>query len=54
MAALGLAVLFGGLYRVLSRSSSLGKGSNLTKMTEALHVTTAIRSGASLVHGVQM
>ncbi|MBU1343142.1 MAG: arsenosugar biosynthesis-associated peroxidase-like protein, partial [Proteobacteria bacterium] len=32
----------------------LGKGSNLTEMTEALHVATAIRGGASLVHGVQM
>ena len=32
----------------------LEKGSNLDEMTEALHVTTAIRGGASLVHGVQM
>ena len=32
----------------------LEKGSNLTEMTEALHVSTAIRGGASLVHGVQM
>ncbi len=32
----------------------LEKGSNLTEMTEALHVVTAIRGGASLVHGVQM
>ena len=32
----------------------LDKGSNLAEMTEALHVTTAIRGGASLVHGVQM
>ncbi len=32
----------------------LEKGSNLAEMTEALHVTTAIRGGASLVHGVQM
>lgn len=32
----------------------LEKGSNLTEMTEALHVATAIRGGASLVHGVQM
>ncbi len=32
----------------------LEKGSNLTEMTEAVHVTTAIRGGASLVHGVQM
>jgi 4-carboxymuconolactone decarboxylase len=32
----------------------LEKGSNLSEMTEAVHVTTAIRGGASLVHGVQM
>jgi 4-carboxymuconolactone decarboxylase len=32
----------------------LEKGSNLTEMTEALHVAAAIRGGASLVHGVQM
>ncbi len=32
----------------------LEKGSNLTEMTEAVHVATAIRGGASLVHGVQM
>jgi alkylhydroperoxidase/carboxymuconolactone decarboxylase family protein len=32
----------------------LEKGSNLAEMTEALHVTNAIRGGASLVHGVQM
>ena len=32
----------------------LEKGSNLTEMTEALHVVTAIRGGASLVHGMQM
>ena len=32
----------------------LEKGSNLTEMMEALHVVTAIRGGASLVHGVQM
>lgn len=32
----------------------LEKGANLTEMTEALHVVTAIRGGASLVHGVQM
>jgi len=32
----------------------LEKGSNLTEMTEAVHVVTAIRGGASLVHGVQM
>ena len=32
----------------------LEKGSNLEEMTEALHVVTAIRGGASLVHGLQM
>ena len=32
----------------------LEKGSNLEEMTEAVHVTTAIRGGASLVHGMQM
>ena len=32
----------------------LSKGSNLAEMTEAVHVVTAIRGGASLVHGVQM
>lgn len=32
----------------------LEKGSNLAEMTEAIHVATAIRGGASLVHGVQM
>ena len=32
----------------------LEKGSNLGEMTEAIHVVTAIRGGASLVHGVQM
>jgi len=32
----------------------LERGSNLAEMTEALHVATAIRGGASLVHGVQM
>ena len=32
----------------------LEKGSNLGEMTEAIHVTVAIRGGASLVHGVQM
>ncbi len=34
--------------------SCLEKGSNLEEMTEALHVVSAIRGGASLVHGVQM
>ena len=32
----------------------LEKGSTIGEMTEALHVVTAIRGGASLVHGVQM
>jgi 4-carboxymuconolactone decarboxylase len=32
----------------------LQKGSNLDQMTEAVHVATAIRGGASLVHGLQM
>lgn len=32
----------------------LEKGSNLEQMTEAVHVATAIRGCASLVHGVQM
>jgi len=35
-------------------SASLEKGSNLEEMTEAVHVAAAIRSGSSLVHGVQM
>ncbi len=35
-------------------NACLEKGSNLEEMTEALHVVTAIRGGASLVHGVQM
>ena len=32
----------------------LEKGSHVGEMTEAIHVATAIRGGASLVHGVQM
>ena len=32
----------------------LEKGSSIAEMTEAAHVATAIRGGASLVHGVQM
>ncbi|UCD32769.1 MAG: carboxymuconolactone decarboxylase family protein [Desulfobacterales bacterium] len=32
----------------------LDQGSNMTEMIEAVHVATAIRGGASLVHGVQM
>ena len=34
--------------------ASLEKGSNPEQMTEAVHVASAIRGGASLVHGVQM
>jgi 4-carboxymuconolactone decarboxylase len=33
---------------------SLRKGADLDQMTEAVHVAAAIRSGASLVHGIQM
>jgi alkylhydroperoxidase/carboxymuconolactone decarboxylase family protein len=33
---------------------SLEQGCDLEEMTEALHVATAIRGGASLVHGMQM
>ena len=33
---------------------SLRAGADLDQMTEAVHVTAAIRGGASLVHGVQM
>ena len=32
----------------------LEKGAGMGEMTEAVHVVTAIRGGASLVHGVQM
>jgi len=34
--------------------SCLEKGSNPGEMTEAVHVATAIRGGASLIHGLQM
>ena len=34
--------------------SCLEKGSNMDQMTEAVHVASAIRGGASLVHGLQM
>jgi 4-carboxymuconolactone decarboxylase len=34
--------------------ASLENGASLDQMTEAVHVTTAIRGGASLVHGMQM
>lgn len=35
-------------------NACLEKGSNEEQMTEAVHVASAIRGGASLVHGVQM
>ncbi|MCP4457835.1 MAG: 4-carboxymuconolactone decarboxylase [Cytophagales bacterium] len=35
-------------------SSCLSKGVDEEQMMEAVHVTAAIQSGASLVHGVQM
>ncbi len=34
--------------------ASLQQGSDLEQMTEAIHVATAIRGGASLIHGLQM
>ena len=33
---------------------SMEKGASTEQMTEAVHVASAIRGGASLVHGVQM
>ena len=33
---------------------SLEKGADLDQLTEAVHVASAIRGGASLVHGIQM
>jgi alkylhydroperoxidase/carboxymuconolactone decarboxylase family protein len=35
-------------------AESLKQGADLEQMTEAVHVATAIRGGASLVHGLQM
>jgi alkylhydroperoxidase/carboxymuconolactone decarboxylase family protein len=35
-------------------SDCMEKGADETQMMEAIHVTAAIRGGASLVHGVQM
>ena len=35
-------------------TASLEKGADADQMTEAVHVASAIRGGASLVHGVQM
>ncbi|NJP12575.1 MAG: 4-carboxymuconolactone decarboxylase [Leptolyngbyaceae cyanobacterium RU_5_1] len=32
----------------------LQQGADLDQMTEAIHVATAIRGGASLIHGLQM
>jgi 4-carboxymuconolactone decarboxylase len=32
----------------------LENGSNLEEMTEAVHVAAAIKSGATLIHGIQM
>ncbi len=34
--------------------TSLERGSDLEQMTEAVHVASAIRAGATLAHGVQM
>jgi alkylhydroperoxidase/carboxymuconolactone decarboxylase family protein len=34
--------------------SALSKGADLDQMTEAVHVATAIRGAACLVHGIQM
>jgi len=33
--------------------SSLEAGSNMEQMTEAIHMASALRGGASLVHGIQ-
>ncbi len=33
---------------------ALEKGADLDQLTEAVHVATAIRGGATLIHGVQM
>lgn len=35
-------------------ADSQEKGADLEQMTEAVHVATAIRGGASLIHGLQM
>ena len=35
-------------------TDALEKGADMDQMTEAVHVASAIRGGASLVHGVQM
>ncbi len=42
-------------YRIEAYSKeSLQQGADLEQMTEAIHVATAIRGGASLIHGLQM
>src|SRR5690349_8327381 len=33
--------------------SCLEAGSNMDQMTEAIHVASAVRGGASLIHGIQ-
>jgi 4-carboxymuconolactone decarboxylase len=33
--------------------ASLESGSNIEQMTEAIHLASAIRGGASLIHGIQ-
>jgi 4-carboxymuconolactone decarboxylase len=33
--------------------SCLENGSNMEQMTEAIHIASAIRGGASLIHGIQ-
>ncbi len=35
-------------------TAALEQGSNEEQMTEAVHVSAAIRGGSSLVHGIQM
>lgn len=34
-------------------NSCLENGSNMDQMTEAIHLASAIRGGASLIHGIQ-
>jgi alkylhydroperoxidase/carboxymuconolactone decarboxylase family protein len=34
--------------------ASMGAGSNMEEMTEAIHVAAAIRGGATLIHGLQV
>ncbi|CAN5725099.1 arsenosugar biosynthesis-associated peroxidase-like protein [soil metagenome] len=34
-------------------NSCLDNGSNMDQMTEAMHLASAIRGGASLIHGIQ-